>query len=131
MEQDIIVEGFSKSIQQHGIIYKYLIGTFLFLIYDFITNYYYYFHCLGDGDSSVYARIVERVPYGRTVEKIECANHVTRNINDKLHKLAINTQFPLEKRKFLSEKCLGISRIERIVKGVRIAIKKIRMTQLP
>lgn len=57
MEQDIIVEVFSKSLEQHGIIYK---------------------HMIGDGDSSVYVRIVERVPYGRQIVKIECANHMTR-----------------------------------------------------
>ncbi|XP_044745108.1 uncharacterized protein LOC123306972 [Coccinella septempunctata] len=37
MEQDIILEGFSKSIEHHG----------------------------GDGDSSVYARVLEKVSYGR------------------------------------------------------------------
>ncbi|CAH1957158.1 unnamed protein product [Acanthoscelides obtectus] len=77
---------------------------------------------IGDGDSSVYARIVERVPYGRHVEKIECANYMTRCVNDKLHKLVANTSFPLEMRKKLTDKQNGVSRIERIVKGVRTAI---------
>lgn len=30
MEQDIIVEGFCASIDQHGIVYKYLIGKIFF-----------------------------------------------------------------------------------------------------
>lgn len=78
----------------------------------------------GDGDSSVYARIIERVPYGRQVVKIECANHITRCVNDKLHKLSKNTRYPLDSRKLLLEKKNGISRIERIVKAVRISIKR-------
>nr|CAI5852470.1 unnamed protein product [Callosobruchus analis] len=77
-----------------------------------------------DGDSSVYAKIVEKVPYGRSVEKIECANHMTRCVSDKLHKLGSNTSIPLEKRKLLTDKTNGISRIERLVKGVRTAIKR-------
>lgn len=49
MEQDIIIEGFNRSIEDHGVQYKYVVG---------------------DGDSSVYARIIERVTYGRFVEKL-------------------------------------------------------------
>ncbi|CAG9820787.1 unnamed protein product [Phaedon cochleariae] len=103
MEQDIIVEGFSKSIEQHGVIFKYMIG---------------------DGDSSVYARIVERVAYGRQVIKIECANHMTRCVSDKLHKISTNTVYPLAARKLLTSKGTeGISRLGRLVKGVRTAVK--------
>ncbi|KAI4454827.1 exonuclease phage-type/recb c-terminal domain-containing protein [Holotrichia oblita] len=102
MEQDIIVEGFCLSLSQHGIIYKYLIA---------------------DGDSSVYARIVEKVQYGRDVVKIECANHMTRCVSDKLYKLAANTRYPLLSRKLLTERVDNITRIERLVKGVRTAIK--------
>lgn len=71
----------------------------------------------------MYARIVERVPYGRQVIKIECANHMTRCVSDKLHKLAHNTSYPLAARKLLLEKKNGISRLERLIKGVRTAIK--------
>lgn len=73
---------------------------------------------------SVFARIVEKVPYGRQVEKIECAKHMTRCVSDKLHKLAKSTSYLLQMRKLLSDKASGISRIERLVKGVRTAIKR-------
>lgn len=69
MVQDIIVEGFRQSLEQHGLMYKYYIG---------------------DGDSSVYARKVEKVSYGRDVIKLECANHITRNLHDGLRKLVAN-----------------------------------------
>ncbi|CAD6244604.1 GSCOCG00013413001-RA-CDS, partial [Cotesia congregata] len=61
MEADIIVEGFTKSINSHGLIYKSFIG---------------------DGDSSVHQSIVNNDPYkeyGIGVEKIECKNHLFRN----------------------------------------------------
>lgn len=66
MEQDIIVAGFNSSEKDYGLRYKYLIG---------------------DGDSSVYARIIEKVTYGRNVLKMECANHVTRAFTAGLYKL--------------------------------------------
>ncbi|XP_039290407.1 uncharacterized protein LOC111056373 [Nilaparvata lugens] len=105
MESSIIVEGFRRSEEDYGLIYK---------------NY------IGDGDSSVYAKIQEGCSYGRYVQKIECANHVTRALNDNLHKVAENTQFPLSSRKLLSKPAPGetVSRLERIVKGVRTAIKE-------
>lgn len=102
MEQSIIVEGFNKSLEQHGLLY---------------LNY------LGDGDSSVFARIQEQVSYGRYVQKIECSNHITRAFSDGLHKLARNTLYPLEGRRVLTETVGGVTRIERLVKGVRTAIK--------
>lgn len=101
MEQDIIVEGFRQSLEQHGLIYKYYIG---------------------DGDSSVYARIVEKVSYGRDVIKLECANHITRNLHDGLRKLVANKHFPLHVRKVLTYG--SPSPLERLVKGVRTAIKE-------
>ncbi|XP_044759630.1 uncharacterized protein LOC123317261 [Coccinella septempunctata] len=102
MEQDIIVEGFSKSIEHHGVMYKYLIG---------------------DGDSSVYARVVEKVSYGRDVVKIQCANHMTRCVSDKLHRLSKNTSFNISNRKILTKKDGPISNIERLVKSVRTIVK--------
>ncbi|XP_044744250.1 uncharacterized protein LOC123306346 [Coccinella septempunctata] len=101
MEQDIILEGFSKSIEHHGVMYKYLIG---------------------DGDSSVYARVLEKVSYGRDVVKIECANYITR-VSDKLHRLSKNTPFNISNRKILTEKDGPISNIERFVKSVRTMVK--------
>lgn len=54
METDIIVEGFKNCEQQHGIRYTSFIG---------------------DGDSSVYSSLIEAVPWGYSINKIECANH--------------------------------------------------------
>ena len=55
MESDIIVEGFKKAEEVHGVRYLKLIA---------------------DGDSSVYAKIHEEVPiWGKYVTKIECSNH--------------------------------------------------------
>ncbi|XP_054259250.1 uncharacterized protein LOC128983994 [Macrosteles quadrilineatus] len=104
MESSVIVEGFKRSEEDYGLIYKYYIG---------------------DGDSSVFARIQEGCQYGRFVQKIECANHVTRALSDNLHKVAENTQYPLQSRQLLSKPAPNesITRLERIVKGVRTAIK--------
>lgn len=67
MESDIIVEGFKRSLEMYGIVYKKLIG---------------------DGDSSVYKKIIEARPYGsQLVEKIECKNHLLRNFCTKLRDL--------------------------------------------
>lgn len=64
MESDIIVEGFKRSMEMHGIIYKRLVG---------------------DGDSSVYNKLLESRPYGNVlVEKIECRNHLLRNFSKKI-----------------------------------------------
>ena len=57
MESDIIVEGFNLSESMHGLRYMQFIG---------------------DGDSSVHYNIITSVPYGRHVEKIECANHAVK-----------------------------------------------------
>ena len=54
MESDIIVEGFNLSECMHCL---------------------WYMKFIGDGDSSVHYNIITSVPYGRHVEKIECANH--------------------------------------------------------
>lgn len=101
MEQEIIVDGFKKRIEQHGLMYKYYIG---------------------DGDSSVYTRIIEKVPYGRAVIKLECANHITRNLNDGLRKLVSNKHYPLRCRQLLGRG--SPSPIDRLVKGIRTAIKE-------
>lgn len=62
METNIILEGFKTSIETNGLIYRVLIS---------------------DGDSSVYQAIRDANPYqeyGITVEKIECNNHLFRNL---------------------------------------------------
>ncbi|KAF2879897.1 hypothetical protein ILUMI_26266 [Ignelater luminosus] len=41
------------------------------------------------GDSSVHKRLNGMVPYGRNIEKIECANHVTKNYTKALLKILV------------------------------------------
>ena len=54
MEPDIILEGFHKCEEEHGIRYIELIG---------------------DGDSSVYPTLISGIPWGYAIKKLECANH--------------------------------------------------------
>lgn len=84
MEADILVEGFKCSLQQHGLIYKYLVG---------------------DADSSVYARIQKEVIYpGRTpIEKHDCVNHAVRGLNSKLYHLIDNTAYSKRDRNEVSK----------------------------
>ena len=96
MEQDIIVKGFSKSEQMHGL---------------------WYIGLIGDGDSSVYSKIIENVPYGRRVKKKECANHAVRCYRKSLHDL-VNTHMEWKGRNGLTEQ-----KIRRIAAGARAAIR--------
>ncbi|XP_064485416.1 uncharacterized protein LOC135397751 isoform X2 [Ornithodoros turicata] len=58
-EKDIVVEGFRRSIELHGVKYLQLIA---------------------DGDSSTYKSILEAAPYQhQVVQKIGCRNHLLRN----------------------------------------------------
>jgi hypothetical protein len=79
MEADVIVEGFRKSLEDHGLIYKYLIG---------------------DADSSVFSKIQMQIVYpGRTpVEKVDCVNHGVRGLNSKLFAITNNTAFDKQDR---------------------------------
>ncbi|KAJ8914141.1 hypothetical protein NQ315_016219 [Exocentrus adspersus] len=70
MESDIVVEGFKASMDMHKL--KYL---------KFIA----------DGDSSVFAKIRQEVPYGNMVHKIECKNHVIKNYGSALYKIKKDT----------------------------------------
>lgn len=67
MEADIIVEGFRLSEEMYNLRYKSYVG---------------------DGDSSVQKNIIDKVSYGRHVTKIECANHLVKNVTKKLFKVA-------------------------------------------
>lgn len=69
MEADIIVDGFTHSIDMHGLIYDKLIG---------------------DGDSSVMKKLLIAKPYGpdQRVKKIECSNHILRNYCNRLRDIA-------------------------------------------
>lgn len=94
MEQTIIVEGFNKSEEEYGIRYKYVVG---------------------DGDSSVYTRILENVSYGRYVIKLECANHVTRAFTSNLHKITKNTSFDCAARNIVRLRISGFSALIRTI----------------
>ncbi|XP_063238957.1 uncharacterized protein LOC134540255 [Bacillus rossius redtenbacheri] len=96
MEQDINVEGFKMSEKMHGVRYKYFVG---------------------DGDSSVYAKLVQNVSYGRTIQKLECANHCIKNYTGHLHKLAADKTFPPDSRKLLKQS------IPRLTAAARGAIR--------
>jgi putative phage-type endonuclease len=65
------VEGFKASVKERGLIYRKFIG---------------------DGDSSVYAKLSNEKPYGDNilVEKIECRNHLLRNLRSKLNDIINN-----------------------------------------
>ncbi|XP_026278759.1 uncharacterized protein LOC113206748 [Frankliniella occidentalis] len=108
MEQDIIVKGFNISVETHKLEYRFYIG---------------------DGDSSTYPQIRARCHYGHRVTKLHCANHVTVRLSDHLHTLLKKTkEYPVEARNALkteTESTLGQkqTRIERLVKGVRTAIR--------
>jgi len=74
MESDAIAEGFKSSLEMHGIIYKTVIA---------------------DGDSSVYQAILDSKPYCEQqiiVKKIECTNHLLRNLCKKLRAVAMTTK---------------------------------------
>ncbi|XP_077272366.1 uncharacterized protein LOC143902956 isoform X2 [Temnothorax americanus] len=82
MESDAIAEGFKLSLPMHGLIYKTVIA---------------------DGDSNVYHSIINNKPYQEqmiTVKKIECTNHLLRNLCKKLKAVAETTQ-PKRMRGFI------------------------------
>jgi hypothetical protein len=85
-----------------------------------------YKYYIGDGDSSVYTRIIEKISYGRDVIKLECANHITRNLHDGLRKLVSNKHYSLRCHQLLG-RGLPLS-IDRFVKGIRTAIKECTKT---
>ncbi|RVE52850.1 hypothetical protein evm_002507 [Chilo suppressalis] len=83
MESDILLEGFKCSIDMHNLIYGRMVS---------------------DGDSSTYAKLLKSRPYDNiTVEKIECRNHVLRNLCNKLVQLQTNTTYLLKYRKQLTQ----------------------------
>lgn len=97
MESDIILEGFQTAEKTHGLRYMWLIG---------------------DGDSSVFARIREEVPvWGAQVQKVECANHMCKCLRSNLEKL-VETN-PNYKGKNNLTKSVRV----RLVSAVRCAIR--------
>jgi len=91
MESSIIIEGFMQSEKMYGIRYNKFIA---------------------DGNSSMYKKILEARPYKNlTVEKVECRNHLLRNLCNKLKDMTIKAQSgKLEHRKMLSGNILRIRR---------------------
>ena len=57
METDIVSEGFRLSEKHHGVRYM---------------------RVTADGDSSVMSTLIQSVPYGPFIQKIECANHACK-----------------------------------------------------
>lgn len=83
MESAILVEGFQCSIDMHGLIYGRIIS---------------------DGDSSTYSKILQTRPYSNiTVQKIECRNHILRNLCNKLLQLKTDTKYLLQFRKYITQ----------------------------
>ena len=69
MESDIILEGFLEAETKHNVRFMKFIG---------------------DGDSSVFATIQQKVPvWGRDVQKLECANHACKCLRSNLEKLVV------------------------------------------
>ena len=66
METDIILQGCLGAERIHGVRYT---------------------HFLGDGDSSVHSTLIQNVPWGYAVKKLECANHTCKCYRGKLEKL--------------------------------------------
>lgn len=92
MESEIICQGFEKSIETYNIMYGRMIA---------------------DGDSATYAKILASNPYPNyTVQKIECRNHIMRNMCNKLRALTKETKYPLGFRKTLTNiKIMSIRKV--------------------
>lgn len=98
MEASIIVEGFKESEQVHGIRYH---------------------KCIADGDSNVYKRILDSHPYKNlTIQKLECRNHLLRNVCKKLKDMCTKK----DAGKLVHKKLLQ-NNILRLRKGIVSAIK--------
>lgn len=97
METDIILEGFLKAEQTHGVRYTRFVG---------------------DGDSSVFPTLHRAVPgWGTRIKKLECANHACKCYRSSLEKLV--TENPAYKGKGgLTEKMR-----KRLTSAARCAIK--------
>ncbi|XP_049705378.2 uncharacterized protein LOC126056452 [Helicoverpa armigera] len=99
MESDILLEGFKQSVETHNLLYARMVA---------------------DGDSSTFKKISEaRVYPNFSVEKIECRNHIFRNMCNKLKAISTDTKFPLQfRKKITTERILAIRKV------INCAIKK-------
>ena len=66
METDIIVNGFLEAEKTHGLRYTSFIG---------------------DGDSSVHPTLIQKIPWGRCIKKLQCANHACKCYRSALEQL--------------------------------------------
>ena len=66
METDIVSEGFCLSEKNHGVRYM---------------------RVTADGDSSVMCTLIQSVPYGPFIQKIECAKHACKCYRSRLEAL--------------------------------------------
>ncbi|XP_029173197.1 uncharacterized protein LOC114942073 [Nylanderia fulva] len=99
MESDAIAEGFNCSLEMHGLIFKTLVA---------------------DGDSSVYQSIKNNNPYGEhmiTVTKIECTNHLLRNLCKKIKTVAEKTRPKTSRRP-------GLIQVRNVIKNKILEIRK-------
>ncbi|KMQ82941.1 hypothetical protein RF55_21408, partial [Lasius niger] len=98
MESDAIAEGFKCSLEMHGLIYKTVIA---------------------DGDSNVYQAIVDNRyrEHMVTVRKIECTNHLLRNLCKKLKAVAETTQPKMHRQR-------GFVEVRNVVKHNILKIRK-------
>jgi len=99
IESDAIAEGFKSSLEMHGLIYKTVVA---------------------DGDSNVYQSIINSRPYHEqmiTVRKIECTNHLLRNLCKKLKAVA-------ETRQPKAQRMRGFVQLRNIVKNNILNIRK-------
>ena len=97
METSAILEGFQEAEKVHGIRYTRFIG---------------------DGDSSVYTTLLQEVPvYGRSIKKMECANHACKCYRSSLESLVQN------KPQYKGKGGLTMKMRKRLTSAARCAIK--------
>lgn len=87
MESDIIVDGFNESEAAYGL---------------------RYLRFVGDGDSSVFCKIQEKVNYGSQVKKAECTNHALKNYGKRLRTTKADTKINIKGRKLLTIKKINL-----------------------
>lgn len=98
MEGDVILQGFLEAEEKHGVRYMRVVG---------------------DGDSSVFAKIREEVPgWGRYVTKEECANHVSKCYRSNLEKLV--TDNPLYKGRHHLSKTTRVRLVSALRCGIHV-----------
>lgn len=96
MESDIVAEGFRLSEQHHGVRYM---------------------RVTADGDSSLMSTLIQSVPYGPFIQKVECANHACKCYRSRLEALA------KDHPEFRGKGGLTKRAIQRLTIGARIAIR--------